>query len=400
MTLRDVQLGSLGGALARRLAIAGVVALAIAVAWGAALGDDLRRLSFAMVIAVAFWLSLAVGALFFAILQHLVRARWSVTLRRIAEVLTGAFPVVGAVLLGAIALPPVFGYHGLYEWADPELAHADHLIHAKGAWFAPAWFAARCALYVVAWSLLARWFRRRSIEQDDSKDPALSERMRVASAPAVIAFALVTAFASFDVLMSLEPRWFSTIFPVYFFAGSAVAVFAALALVPLWLQRRGLLKEAVTVEHYHDVGKLLFAFVFFWGYIAFSQFMLIWYAAVPEETFWFADRLRGGWQWVSLALLLCHFVIPFLGLMSRHGKRDLRVLAFWAVWALAAHYLDLVWLVLPEYSAAATFHAIDLLALAGVGGLALAAVARTASRAALVPTGDPNLATSLSFENM
>jgi hypothetical protein len=394
------QLGPLAPFLVKTGAVVGVLGLIGAAAWGAALGDDMRRFFFAYLLAVCFFLTIACGGLFVVLLHHLTRSIWSVMVRRIAEVLTATFPLLALLILG-IAIPILLGYHGLYEWSDHEIAHQDHLIHAKIGWLNPTFFAIRCVIYSGIWIVIAHYFRTRSVAQDGGKRPELSESMRIASAPAMLGFALATAFASFDLLMSLEPRWFSTIFPVYFFAGCAISIYAVLALIPQWLQRRGIISTAFTVEHYHDVGKLLFAFVFFWGYIAFSQFMLIWYANIPEETFWYAYRMEGSWAVASILLLFGHFLLPFVALMSRHTKRRSATLAFMACWMLVAHWFDLFWIIMPEYDPQqVSIHPIDLLAFAGVGGLFVAVAARAATGISLVPVDDPRLGEALALQNM
>jgi len=200
--------------------------------------------------------------------------------------------------------------------------------------------------------------------------------------------------------MSLDPHWYSTIFGVYFFSGAFLAAIALLILVANAVQRAGLLRRVITREHYHDLGKFLFAFVVFWAYIAFSQYMLIWYGNIPEETEWFLRRQSNGWGWVGLALLFGHFLLPFVALLSRYPKRHKRLLVVAAAWVLAMHWVDMFWLVMPEASPGAfTFHVVDLTVLLGLGGLATAAFARALRDRALVPERDPRLIESLTFEN-
>jgi hypothetical protein len=200
--------------------------------------------------------------------------------------------------------------------------------------------------------------------------------------------------------MSLDPHWYSTIFGVYVFAGSTMGILALLVLLGIAFERRGPLAGVVTAEHYHDLGKLLFAFVVFWAYIGFSQFMLIWYANMPEETIWYRHRLEHGWERVTVALVLGHFVLPFFFLLSRDVKRRRGTLAAAALWLLAMHYVDLYWLVMPAVSESFRPHWLDLVTLVGVGGLALGAFGWLVRRPALVPVADPRLPESLSFENM
>jgi hypothetical protein len=249
---------------------------------------------------------------------------------------------------------------------------------------------------------LATFFYRNSRLQDRSGDKELTLRMQKWSGPAVVAFGFTLTFASFDWLMSLDAHWFSTIFGVYFFAGCAVGAIAALILAAQYLQQRGLLKESITVEHYHDLGKLLFGFVFFWGYIAFSQYMLIWYANIPEETQWFLVRQTGGWAGISLILLFGHLLLPFPGLLSRHVRRNRLALMGWSAWLLIMHWIDLYWLVMPQLTGkdGPTFGLVDLCCLIGLGAAYGSAVLWAAGDRALIAVRDPRLPESLAFKNL
>ncbi len=353
----------------------------------------LDRLLQTYLVSFAFVLSLALGGLFFVLLQHVTRAGWSVVVRRVAE------GMAGNVLLAALlAIPVVLGMSRLYHWMHP---HGDPVLEAKTGYLNPVFFVIRLVVYFAVWGLLARTFHRRSTEQDTSGDPALTVGMERLSAPGIVLFALAINFAAFDLLMSLDPHWFSTIFGVYYFSGSVVGFLAVAPVALVALQRAGRLRHAVSVEHYHDLGKLLFAFIVFWAYIAFSQYMLIWYGNLPEETEWFLKRQSGGWSWVSLALLFGHFVIPFLALLSRFVKRRPMLLAGAGVWMLAMHWLDLYWLVMPEFSPEAVlFGPVDVLCLVGLLGLYAGGTVLWLRRHPLLPERDPRLSESLAFENV
>ena len=251
------------------------------------------------------------------------------------------FPCL-TVLFLPIIVPVLLGSHSLYAWNDPSAVAGDPLLRHKAPYLSAGFFGVRAVIYLAVWWLLGRFYLTRSLEQDRSGDPALTLRMERLSPVALLLCAVTVTFASFDWLMSLSPRWFSTIFGVYFYSGAVVGFFAAIILAAVVLQLLGRLRTSMTVEHYHDLGKLLFAFVIFWGYIAFSQYLLIWYANIPEETEWYLVRQSGPWLWVSLVLLFGGLLIPFCGLLSRHAKRRRWSLAFWAVWLLAMHWLDLV----------------------------------------------------------
>lgn len=217
----------------------------------------------------------------------------------------------------------------------------------------------------------------------------------------MMAFAVTVTFASFDWLMSLDPHWFSAVYGVYFFAGCVVGFLSLLILALVGLRGRGLLADVVTTEHFHDLGKLLFGFVFFWAYIAFSQYLLIWYGNIPEETTWYLVRQSSMWRWMSLALLFGHFIIPFFVLMPRRVKRHRVALACWAGLMLVMHGIDLYWLIMPQLSAdRLPFSVLDLLCLAGFGLVYWEAAERLAASSALIPVGDPRLSESLSFHNV
>jgi hypothetical protein len=392
------ELGELGLRLVRIASGAGLVLLIVSVILGFVEGDSLRRFFYSYLASFGFYLSIALGALFFVLLQHLTRSTWSVVVRRLAENLTGTLPALAALFL-VILLPMLFGNQELYFWTTAEAAH-DHFVHAKQGYLNVPFFAVRAIVYFAVWILIARHFASKSAEQDRSGDAALSDRLRVLSAPAMIAFAFTTAFAAFDLLMSLHPAWYSTMFGVYYFAGAGIAIFAVLGIVSWAVQKSGRLTHSITVEHYHDIGKLLFAFVFFWGYIAFSQFMLIWYANIPEETIWYKYRMFTSWKWASVALLAGHFAFPFLCLLSRATKRHMAPFLFFCVWMLVMHFVDIFWLVMPEFDqSGASFKLMDVTLVLGIGGIFVAAAARAAQGRKLIPVKDPKLAESLGFEN-
>ncbi len=401
MKVRDIsedrhELGELAG---RLLAVAGAATLLglgglAALATGGGVGWD-RALA-AWLVAFVFYLTLSLGALFFVLLQHLTRAGWSVVVRRLAEGMARLFPV-----LAVAAVPILVGLPHLYHWAEPGAAAHDPLLAAKAGWLDPSFFVLRVVVYLAVWSLMGWYFFSRSVKQDATGDPDLTVTMERRAAPAMILFALSLNFAAFDLLMSLDPHWFSTIFGVYIFSGSVVVFFAVLPHVAHWLQHRGELLHAVTIEHYHDVGKLLFAFVVFWAYIAFSQFMLIWYGNIPEETGWFLKRQTGQWSWFSLLLIFGHFVVPFLLLLPRSTKRRVHRLLLVSGWMVLMHWVDLYWIAMPELAPPGRVPVglVDLAAMVGLGGVYLGAWVLGMRRHSLVPTRDPRLAESLAFEN-
>lgn len=355
-----------------------------------------KQFFFSWLVSFLFFLSLALGALFFVLIQYAAQGGWGIVLRRIGETTFATLPVMAALFL-----PVLLGLRDLYSWTVPGAAERDALLHWKAPYLNVPFFLVRAALYFGLWSFIALLYYRGSRGQDATGDPAVSARLRRLAGPALIVLALTQSFAAIDWIMSLTPHWYSTIFGVYFFAGSFVGFIALLSVVAVAMRRAGLLDTVISAEHLHDVGKFLFAFTAFWAYIAFSQFFLVWYANLPEETIWYKARMQGSWLTVSLFLMAGHFIAPFLYLMGRRVKRNGTTLALGGAWLLAMHFVDLYWQVMP------TLHpeglrpsVLDAAALLAVGGCFGAAAGWLMRRQALVPVRDPRLAESLVFENV
>lgn len=281
--------------------------------------------------------------------------------------------------------------------------------HGKGfLWFSPMLFALRLVLYFAVLSVIGWYYWTRSIRQDETGDAELTTKREWWAPASTLAFALMITFMAFDLLMSLDPAWYSTMFGVIFFANSFTAGIAGTILVCMVLQKKGYLKT-VNTEHYHDLGKLLFAFVFFWGYVSFSQFMLIWYASLPETTYWFeihgmttvksAPQYGSGWTYISLLILFGHLFVPFAFLLSRHVKRNLTALACAATWMLLMVYLDFYWYVMPFFeSPGVTFGLAEIGAVVFCLAAVLAAFVRRYARYAPLAHGDPRLHESTALD--
>jgi hypothetical protein len=396
MTAPAVPNGRLPAPAARaRLVTGGVLAALGAAASLAAWAVDARRFAFAYLTAFTWIATLAVGALVFVLLQHLTKAGWSAAPRRQMEWVAGGLPIVALLFLPLAALAP-----RIYEWMSPEALH-DPMLVKKHAWLNGPAFYARTGIYFLVWCGIALWFARTSRRQDTSDEPVIeTARMQRGSAPAVIAVGLTLSFAGFDWLMSLDPRWYSTIFGVYVIAGSIVSSLALLARLTIGLERRGVLGPVSTVEHRHDIGKLMFGFTVFWAYIAFCQYFLIWYAGIPEETIFYRHRWTGSWQQVSLLLAVGHFFVPLVVLLSRHAKRSLSVLGGAAIWMLMMHFVDLYWLVMPTLDKdGARPSLIDLAPLVLVIGVLVLWLARRAAREPAYCVRDPRLPEAIRLEN-
>jgi len=422
--------GKLGGSISKAgVGIAVVflglsLILTIAGSADVSAGHDSKwaRFFYAYVIGWAYIFSICVGCLWLVMLHHLTRGRWATVVRRVAEAVSCAFPVVFVAGLGII-IPLLAGYKDLYYWAHPD-AHNPELNHVllhKLGWLSPEFLAVRYVIYAVIFTAIAQYFAKRSRQQDDSGDPKLSEHMRIASGPLMIVYAVTTCLVAFDILMSMAPKWFSTIYGVSFWGSACVGGFAALGLLVLAIQRAGRLTHSINAEHYHDIGKWMFAFTFFWAYTAFSQFMLQWYGNMPEETNWYKYRLFGEWQWVSIAILVGFWAFPFVFLLSRWTKRIVPSLVFFSVWQLVFHWLDLYWNVMPSYDwlqvghegailnagplagNLATHHVgfspVDITVWIGLCGVLLFGIGRQL-KGNLIPVKDPTLGLSLSHEVM
>ena len=355
----------------------------------AGLLDEPRRVVFSYLTAVTFFVTIGWGAVFFVCLHHLTGALWSVSVRRLMEGVMITLPAAALAFL-----PLAFGLSELYEWTHHEVVAADALLAEKSVYLNTPFFLLRTVVYFTVWTIGSLLFYRQSIAQDrDPHGRGVADSVRW-SGPFLLATFVTVTFASFDWLMSLEAHWYSTVFGVYIYSGSAVGFVAALILIVEAFHRSGKLRDVIGVEHQHDLARWLFTLTAFWAYIAFSQYMLIWYANLPEETVWFQRRLAGGWRTVALALVVGHFVVPFLVLMSRAAKRNRTVLTVTAALVLVMHYVDLYWIVMPVLTPAATPYWTDAAALVAVGSVVTAAFWWGLRERPLAPVGDPRLAES------
>jgi hypothetical protein len=392
--------------------IVGAVGIAISLFMSFGSESGFKHFAFAYLTNFCFLLTITLGCLFFVIIVNLTRAGWSATVRRIAELL--AMCIVPMFILALpIVIPVILQQDILYSWnntgwseegaAELTPAVVSPLEQAKSAYLNWWFFTGRVVAYFVIWGAMAWFFLGNSLKQDKTGEKNLSLKMQKFSAPIMILFAATLVFSSFDFEMSLAPLWFSTMFPVYFFAGSFLGGLAMICLTSLLLQRSGRVTDEITVDHYHDLAKLMFSFVFFWGYIGFSQFMLIWYANIPEETFWYNYRINfDGWRAFSLILLFGHLFIPFLGLMARTVRRNKTYLLFASIYILVFHWVDHYWLVMPQMKAdhAFTFNPlVDLPCVIGMIGLYAAMFCLIARDRPLVALQDPRLGEALNFKN-
>lgn len=385
--------------LGERLFARGRNALLIigAAAWAAcAFGWATDRYNFlgAYLVHFLFFLTIGWGAMFFVMVQHATSAVWSVSVRRLMETI-----MITVAPLTLLFLPVALGLDTLYKWADPGFfdPHSADLAF-KRAFFNPPFFLIRAVVYLFVWGVLSFALYRISVNQDTGDFRESVSNARALSAPGLLLLTITVTMAGVDWVMSLNPFWYSTIFGVYVFSGGAVAFLSMLILIALALRRAGLLREVITIEHYHDLGKWLFGLIVWWAYIAFSQYMLIWYANLPEETEFFRHRFEGSWLWLSALLLAGHFLVPFFVLLPRASKRNLTVLGAVAAWMLVMHGMDLHWLILPSiHPHGFHIHWLDFATFFAVGTVfGLVFWYRLRSHP-LVPVGDLRLEAARSF---
>ncbi|XXF76901.1 hypothetical protein P2318_28175 [Myxococcaceae bacterium GXIMD 01537] len=356
--------------------------------------------SHSYLIAFTYWVGISVAALIMVAIFHTAKAKWLIVLRRSMETMAVAVPVFAVLLLGLIPMvkylyPWVANYAGPVQFNSLEMHH----LHHKQEWYLNAPFAAaRQVIYFGVWMFVSMKLWGWSTKQDETGELDLTVKQRRFSPGALPFLALTITFASFDWLMSLTPLWQSTIFGVYYFAGSFLAAFCILTIATVKARGQNLYGNLVTTAHLHNLGKLLLAFTAFWAYIGFSQFLLIWIANIPEEAGWYKLRIEGPWKPLSIALFCLHFVLPFFVLLSRKVKLIPSAMTVIATYLLVMHAVDMYWLIWPAYAPGGpTVHWTLFTAFAGVGGIAIAfALSRIRGRYTM-PVKDPYIAESLRY---
>lgn len=356
--------------------------------------QDPTRFFRSYMVAFAFVAATGLGAFFFVMVQFLSGSAWSVTVRRFMENIMFTLPF-GALLF----IPVGLGLKDIYSWTTFDATH-DVAMRWKAPYLSENFFLIRAAAYFLLWSIWIFSIYRQSTKQDKEKSV---RQMYIASrwsAPGLFLVVVVGTLASYDWLMSIEPKWYSTIFGLYILSGGALTFMSIVTLLALGFRRAGVLKNSITMEHYHDLGKWMFALTAFYTYIAFSQYLLIWYANIPEETVWYRHRIAGGWFWIAIAMPLIRFILPFFTLLCRPAKRSLNILGLVAVWCIVVEYIDLYWVVMPAYYAdgphVSWVDFVTLVATVSVAGLVFWSRFK---KHKMVPVGDMRFEQGLNFEN-
>jgi hypothetical protein len=383
--------GFLGNGLPKMAFVIGVACLMISMKFAI---SDGHHFFFSYLTSFSFFLSIALGGLFFVLIQMITRAGWSVVVRRISEHLMKNLP-----WMALLFIPILFGMNDLYHWTDKAAVSNDHLLQAKSGYLNVKFFLVRAVIFWGIWSFLANFFFKKSVEQDTTGDQRITATLQKVSAAGIALFALTISFASIDWIMSITPHWYSTMFGIYIFAGACVSSLAVIGLVCMTLLKGGYLKGIVTVEHIHDISKLLYGFNIFWAYIAFSQFFLIWYANIPEETEFFLAHFNGSWSNVATLLCVGHFGIPFIVFMSKHARRNFKFAGGMMVWLLIMHFVDIYWLIMPNISPAGVHvTGADVFCFLGIGGVFVGLLFTRMKSVSLFPCKDPRLHESLKHQ--
>ena len=372
--------------------VAAALAAFVAIFFGAASNPD--QFAFSYLFAFTFFFTICMGGLFWILVHHAVDAEWSVVVRRQMENIASML-----LVMAILFIPLVFVAPRLWKWMTVP-AGQDILLDEKWPYLTPWFFWLRAAFYFGFFAIASTWLRANSILQDKDGAPRYTVFNRKITFASLPLFAVCLTFSAIDWLMGLDYHWFSTMWGVYIFAGTALSSMCVLVLLITALRGAGYFENVISLEHYHTMGKLMFAFTVFWAYIGFSQYMLIWYANIPEETVYFLRRNTESWQILSTALVVGHFFVPFLLLLPNPGKRKPAFLCGMAVWILLMHLLDIYVVVLPAlHKAGVVVSWMDFACLAAIGCTLAAVFLKRLGDAPLWPLRDPRLPQSIALKN-
>ena len=368
--------------LQRRLLLAGGVGAVLSL-----LGALIETTQFleSYLVAYMLWLGVTLGCLALGMIHQLSGGAWGVLIRRPIGAAARTLPVMTALFL-----PIALGMSRMYPWTNADLVARDEVLQHKHAYLNVPFFLVRAAIYFVVWNAISYFLNAWSLEQDRTGDPRFARRMQRLSAGGLLAYGLTITFASFDWLMSLEPHWFSTIYGVLIMGGQGLSALAFLIIALVWLSRRAPLDRIVVPAHFHDLGNLMLAFVMLWAYFSFSQYLIIWSGNLPVEIAWYLHRMETGWRPVAVVLMLFHFAVPFVLLLSRTVKRQPELIVKVAAAVLIVRVIDLWWLVGPEFhTSGIAISWLDAVLPPTIGALWLATLVRQLRGRAILPIHDP-----------
>jgi hypothetical protein len=338
-------------------------------------------------LAFVFWVGVALGCSAILMLHHMVGGRWGFPLRRLLESGTRTF-----YLMAVLAVPLLFGLRRLYSWADPERVKLDPILQYKQPYLNVPFFILRTVIYFIAWVALAYFLNKWSREQDETANPHLAKRLQTLSGPGMVIYGLTVTFASVDWVMSLEPRWFSTIYGMIFMVTQALAAMSLVTIAVILLSTHEPFSDLVSKRVLNDYGNLLLTFTMLWAYLSFSQYLIIWSGNLQDEIPWYVSRASGGWAWVAMALIVFHFAVPFLLLLSRFVTRRTLWLGIVAAIQIVMSMIDIFWLTVPAYERSGPeFHWMDWLAILGIGGVWIWRFTVSLKSRPLLPLHEPQM---------
>ncbi len=364
--------------------IAGVLGVVLAVAGFFMSGVD--RFFQAYLVAYTFWMGVIMGAMALLMVQHLSGGVWGIILRRPFEAAVRTLPIMTVLFI-----PIVFGMHSLYEWARPEAAN-DAGIQAKALYLNTPFFLVRQAIYFALWNAIGFLLTKWSAEHDRTGDPALLDKLSRLSGAGLLIYGLTMTFAAVDWTMSVNPHWFSTIWGMLYVGGQGLSAFAFGICVLVMLAQTAPMNKVLTNNHFHDLGKLLFAFLMLWAYLSFSQFLIIWSANLPEEIPHYLNRWENTWKFLSIFIVVGHFMVPYALLLSRDIKRNYGKLRLIATWLLGARVAEYFWHVAPElHKDGFTLSLLDVALPLALGGIFISLFVSQLGGRSLLPVNDPAL---------
>jgi len=364
--------------------IAGVLGVVLAVAGFFMSGAD--RFYQAYLVGYTFWMGVVLGCMALTMVQYLSGGVWGIILRRPFEAAMRTLPVMTVLFI-----PIVLGMHSIYEWSHAEAAN-DPLIQAKAAYLNPTMFIVRQATYFLIWNTISYLLTSWSAEHDRTGDPAILDKLSKLSGAGLLIYGLTVTFAMVDWTMSVNPHWFSTIWGMLYVGGQGLSAFAFGICVLVMLSQTTPLNKVLTNHHFHDLGKLLFAFLMLWAYLSFSQFLIIWSANLPEEIPHYLNRWENTWKFLSIFIVVGHFIVPYALLLSRDLKRNIMRLRIIATWLLCARLAEYFWHVAPElHKDGMTISLLDVALPLAIGGIFISLFVSNLGGRSLLPVNDPDL---------
>ncbi len=369
------QFGMIAGAVGVVLVIAGLLTSPVA------------RFYQAYLVAYTFWMGVVLGSLALLMVQHLSGGVWGVVLRRPFEAAVRTLP-----FMALLFVPIIFGMHDLYEWSHEGITLTDPIISEKALYLNKTFFLARQAFYFVVWGTIGYLLTEWSSEHDRTGDPALLSKMERLSGGGLVVYFLTVTFAMVDWTMSVNPHWFSTIWGMLYIGGQGLSAFAFGICVLVMLSQVAPLNRVITTHHFHDLGKFLFAFLMLWAYLSFSQFLIIWSANIPEEIPHYINRWDNSWKYLSIFIIVGHFIVPYALLLSRDLKKNSGKLRVIATWILTARLADYYWHVMPElHRDGFTVSLLDVALPLALGGIFISLFVAQLGGQSLLPVNDPQL---------